>query len=401
MDVIEDPLKTNSVGNEKTLKQKRVVGALILLFLLIGLIAAVLWWLFYRNFETTEDAYVGGNMVVLASRQDGTVIAYHVDDTNYVKVGQVLVQLDPIDYSANFEQQKAKLALAVQHVLGLYEDVQQKKANVALEEAKYSRSALDVSNREGLAEAEAITKEDFEHFSTELKVTSASLDLARHQLEAAEAALGITELHEHPAIVNAKMDLEVAYIALQRCSILAPVSGYVAKRNVQVGQPIKAGTALMSIIPLDNVWVEANFKETQLEFMRIGQKVELNPDFYDDVVFHGRVQGLLPGTGSVFALLPAQNATGNWIKIVQRVPVRISLDPEEVKKHPLVLGLSIDVSVDISNSDGLLLAEKPIEKTVSTPIFEIDLTPINEISDRIIEENLKIKPPSEMKNLVE
>ncbi len=374
---------------KKTKKRNFILICMLILLTGAAIWWCVTWWLVYRNYESTDDAYIGGNMVVLSSRQDGSVIAIHVDDTVYVKQGDVLVQLDSADYLENFNQKKDSLALAARHVVGLDEDVQQQKANVLLQEAKHERAALDASSRGALVDSEAIAVEDFQHATADLQIAKASLELARHQLKAAQAALGSTELAEHPMIENAKSELKVAYLRWQRCTIKAPVTGYIAKRNVQLGQTVGAGTSLMAIVPLDAIWVDANFKETQLEKIRIGQPVQLRADIYGSaVVFNAKVAGLIPGSGSVFSLLPPQNASGNWIKIVQRVPVRIYLDQEEMKKYPLVLGLTVYTTIDISDTTGLMLADKPIEQLTRTDVFEIDMHPVETIISEILKANL-------------
>ncbi len=372
-------------------KRNRIITVSIFLMILIAIAIGAVWVLFYKGYESTDDAYVTGDVVVVSSRQDGCILSYKAEDADYVEEGDVLVHLDPTDYLANFEQKKTSLALAARQVLNLYEDVQQKKANVVLEEAKYHRADLNMTNRTDLVVTEAIAKEDYQHAEAEFKISKAALDLAKHQLEAAEASLGTTELQNHPSIENAKIELITSYLGLQRCTIVSPVSGFIAKRKVQVGQTVRSGTPLMNIVPLNSVWVEANFKETQLERIRIGQPVKMTADVYGStVVYDGTVAGLLPGSGSVFSLLPSQNATGNWIKIVQRVPTRILLDPEQVKKHPLVLGLTIFTTIDVKNSDGKILADRKSTQTVKTTIYQLDMQPIEEVASRIILDNLKL-----------
>lgn len=393
-DIDNSPSATSSSIDENLANRKkrnRIIIISLIIFALIAVAIGVLWILFYKGYESTEDAYVSGNVVVLSSRQDGCILSYHAEDADYVEEGEVLVCLDPTDYLASVEQKKNSLALAARQVLNLYEDAQQKKANVVLEEAKYNRADLNMTNRTELAQTEAIAQEDYQDAKAEFKITKAALDLAKHQLEAAEALLGTTQLQDHPTIENAKIELFASYLALQRCTIVAPVSGFIANRNVQVGQSVKASEALMDIVPLNALWVEANFKETQLENIRIGQPVKMTADIYgSSIVYHGKVGGLLPGSGSVFSLLPAQNATGNWIKIVQRVPIRILLDSEEVKKHPLVLGLTLYATVDVKNTDGKILADKKGNNFVKTSIYQSNMQPIEDIVNRIIHDNLRL-----------
>lgn len=394
---------TITISDEMKLKNRKkrikTMSILVVLIILIALLVGAIWWIFYRNYESTDDSYVGGNIVVVSARQEGSVVGYRSDDTDYVEQGELLVQLDPADYLALFEKQKAKLALATRQVLKLYEDVQQKKANVLVEESKYSKAKLDLENRNGLVETEAISLEDYQHIQSDYDVAKASVELAKHELEAAQASLGTTSLLDHPTIEEAKVDFIIAYIALQRTKVYAPVSGFIAKRNVQLGQSVKAGVPLMNIVPLDNLWVDANFKETQVRDVRIGQPVKLTSDMYGkDVVFHGKVAGFIPGSGSVFSLLPPQNTTGNWIKIVQRVPVRIYLDPEEVKKHTLFLGLSFYTTIDISDKSGVAIMSKPIQISAKTNVFDINLEPAYELINKIVESNLQFESTDEITN---
>lgn len=375
-------------------KRKRLMGLVVSLLLFCALAAGVMWWHFYKDFEITDDAYVTGDIIVLSSRQEGSVISCHAISTDFAREGDVLVALDPTDYRGRLDQKKAALAQASRRVRTLYEEVKQKRANVKLERAKYERAHLNLKNRQALLATEAIAIEEIENAEADLNVQSAGLELAIHQLGSAEASLGNASLRKHPDIENARTEVIETYLALSRCCIKAPVSGYIANKNVQVGQSIREGTPLMNIVPLHSLWVEANFKETQLQTIRIGQPVDLHAEMYGrNVIYHGKVEGILPGSGSTFSLLPTQNATGNWIKIVQRVPVRISLIPEEVKQAPLVLGLTMSVSVDISDPTGLQMAEKPLQQTAKTHVCEVNLDEIHAIMDRIIDENLQL--PSE------
>jgi membrane fusion protein (multidrug efflux system) len=337
---------------------------------------------------------VGGNIVVVTSQQSGRVLSYAVDDSFYVNEGELLLELDTTDYVLSFKQAKSALALAARQVRSLYEDVEQQKFNLKLQEAKLQKASLDVANRVDLISSDAIPMEEYQHAQSELKVNEAAVNLAKHQLQAAEAAMGVQDLFTHPDIMRARSQAQEAYLAVQRCRILAPVSGYVAKRTAQVGQMVSPTTSLMAIIPLDSLWVDANFKETQLQHVRIDQPVHLTADIYGpEIVFQGRVVGIIPGSGSVFSLLPAQNASGNWIKIVQRIPVRIALDPKEVQKHPLVLGLSMWAGIDTSDRSGPMLAQVPESLSRATTIFDVPMDALNSDLDRIINENLGIHRP--------
>lgn len=371
-------------------KRNQIIGYVLLFFGLIACLAFIFWWVSFRNYRTTEDAYVGGNMVIVNSRQDGTAIAYYADDTDFVEQGQLLIELDPTDYLLEFEQAKNALQLAARQIKALYEEVKKREADVQIKRAIYHRSLSEDENHNVLVEARAIAKEENTHSKEDLDTAQASLDLALHQLEGTKAKLGTGPLRHHPQIEQAKIPVREAYLAVKRCSIVAPVSGFIAKRNIQVGESIKATTPLLTIIPLDLIWIVANFKETQLENIRIGQPVQVTADIYGgDVIYEGRVVGIQAGSGSIFSLLPPQNASGNWIKIVQRVPVRIDLNPDQIRKYPLLVGLSVYVKVDVSNTDGLFLAQQgPIEVLMKTDVFDVSLEPLNKILEQIVEENL-------------
>lgn len=384
-----DDAKLNEIATYKEKRRNRIIIAFLLFLGLICLLYQLVWWLFFSHYVTTDNAYVDANIVVVSSPQKGRILSYMVEDTFFVKKGGLLVVLDPTDYALTFEQAKAALALATRHVKALYEDVQQRKSQLALQEAKYQNALFDVEIRLDLVSSEAISIEEFQHASAELQISKASLELARHQLQGAVAALGFQALTQHPDIENARLKAIEAYIALQRCRILAPVSGYVAKRSAQLGMVVNPTTQLLAILPLNEVWVEANFKETQLAHVRIGQPVNLTADIYgSNISYHGKVMGILPGSGSVFSLLPPQNASGNWIKIVQRVPIRISLDPKEVETHPLVMGLSMEASIDISDHSGPMLSHHPTVKENITHVLDIPLEQVHAELDAVITNNL-------------
>lgn len=385
----DEEVKNSNEGESNGSRRLRIASYVVLGFFIAGIVALAVWWFEFRDFESTDDAYVAGNMVWLSSRQDGTVISYYADDTDFVEMGQLLVKLDPTDFLLAFEQHKTSLALAARQVSGLFQQVQQSRASVKVEQANYEKALMDFENRNGLVDSQAISKEDFQHVQTDLAAKVALVELSRHQLKAAEVALGTTELRHHPIIEDAIARLKESYLALQRCAILSPVTGFVAKRSVQAGQTVKAAAPLMSIIPLDNLWINANYKETQLENIRIGQPVHISADIYgSDVDYHGTVAGIIGGSGSVFSVLPPQNASGNWIKIVQRVPVRINLDPKEIKANPLFLGLSVYVTTKIVDTSGAMLASVPSEKVqAKTTVFDIPLDELNILIEKIIQTN--------------
>ena len=367
-------------------------------------VAALAWggwhWMVASKYQTTDNAYVAGNVVQITPQVGGTVISIGADDTDYVKAGQVLVQLDPADYLVQLAQAESQLAQNARQTKTLYANNAPQAAQVAQREADLMRLKADaakarddVERRRPLTATGAVGKEEFDHAksladsaSNAVVAAEAAVKAAKAQLTAAEAQTKGTTAEDFPAVMAAAAKVREAYLALQRTRLISPVDGYVAKRGVQLGQRVAAGSPMMTVVDLHNLWVDANFKESQLADLRMGQKVELTADVYGDkTTYEGKVIGLGAGTGSAFSLLPAQNATGNWIKVVQRVPVRVSLDPEALKQHPLRVGLSMDVKVNISEKDGLALANaQRTEPVAQTAVYDGTLTQAEDRIHRII-----------------
>ncbi|MES2370053.1 MAG: HlyD family efflux transporter periplasmic adaptor subunit [Pseudomonadota bacterium] len=328
-------------------KRKRLLTILALIFLIAGTIWGVRWFLHSRGHESTDDAYVAGNLVRATPRVAGSVVAVLADDTDFVKQGQVVVKLDDTDARLSLAKAEADLGEIVRRISQTFEAHAQQTANLAVKQRILEQAEADLVRRERAVAVDAISREEAEHARAARDQARSELDLARAQLAASKAEVGGTSVATHPAVKQAEARLREAWLALNRCEIRAPSDGQVAKRSVQVGQQVAPGMALMAIVPMTQLWVEANFKEDQLKGMHIGQPVQLVSDLYGSgTIFHGTVAGLSPGTGSVFSLLPAQNASGNWIKIVQRLPVRIALDTKELAEHPLRVGLSMKVEVE-------------------------------------------------------
>jgi membrane fusion protein (multidrug efflux system) len=314
------------------------------------------WMLHARYFESTDDAYVAGDVVQITSEIPGTVIGLHIDDTQRVTVGQPLVELDPADAKIAEGNAEADLARAVRNVRGLFAQGQQLHAQIAVREQALLTAESDLKRRASLGDDGAISAEELSHARDNVNSARASLASASEQYGQTIAQIDGTKIANHPQVLAAATVVRNAALALHRTQLTAPVSGIVAQRSVQVGQRVAAGTPLLAVVPLDDVWIDANFKEVQLARMRVGQPVRVHVDMYgSDVVFDGRVAGFAAGSGNAFALLPPQNATGNWIKIVQRVPVRILLDPRELAQHPLRVGLSTTVRVDLHDTSGPLM----------------------------------------------
>jgi membrane fusion protein (multidrug efflux system) len=358
-------------------------------FLVIGLLFFLYWVFVARFYENTDNAYVSGNIIPINSQVDGIIIAVKVDDTQFVKAGQPLVQVDPIDSLIAYEQAKAHLAETVRTTHQFFLNNAGLQATVNVHETSLEQAIQDLKRRSNAIGYGAISKEELTHAQEAFKSAQASLAQSRAALLANKALTDNADLEHHPNVLAAAAQLRKAYINYVRTTIRAPIAGEVSKRTAQVGQRITIGTLLMAIIPLEQVWVDANFKEKQLRNMRLGQQATLTADIYgSSVEYHGKIMGFAAGTGSAFSLLPAQNATGNWIKVVQRLPVRIQLDPKELQEHPLRIGLSMDVTVDTHDRSGKFISENPNPPVYKTLIYEQLEKESNEVIAKIIRENI-------------
>jgi len=313
------------------------------------------WWLFFGRFEVfTRDAYVGGNQVVLTPQISGYVTALYCDDTELVKEGQILVTLDETDNRLALDKASADLGNAIRTVTEMFENVYALAAIVKEKEAAFVRAEVDYFDRQAVVASGAVSVEEFIHSKTALEAADGALGNAAFNLRKAIALVEGTTVRTHPTVLAAIEAVKINYVNLSRCVIKSPATGIVAQRGVQVGEAINPSSQLLAIVPLDQVWVDANYKEIHMKKIRIGQSVSLTSDFYGhSMKYHGTVLGIAGGTGAVFSPLPPQNATGNWIKIVQRVPVRIALSGTMLEKFPLRLGLSMNVTIDVKDLRGL------------------------------------------------
>jgi membrane fusion protein (multidrug efflux system) len=380
------PVTTPPAGNPK---RRTALTAIAVAVLVIGGGYGIYYWMTGRHSESTDNAYVQANVVQITAQAGGTVTAIQADDTDFVKAGQLLVKLDPADARVALDQAEAALASTVRETRILFANnstlqaqIDARAADATRAKADLDKAQDDVTRRAPLVQSGAVGKEEFSHATDSLAsaksaytAAKSALDAAREQLGSNQAQTEGTSVADHPNVQRAAAKVREAWLAVQRADVPAPVSGTVARRSVQVGQRVQAGVPLMSVVTLDNAWVDANFKEGQLERLRIGQPATLEADVYGKhVVFHGKVEGLGAGTGAAFSLLPAQNATGNWIKVVQRVPVRISLDPKEIAKSPLRVGLSMNVTVNVADESGTSVESTPRTQAqgavASTTVFD-------------------------------
>ena len=380
---------TQNSSNNKSQQRKKGLSIFILLLLLISIGSVAYWYLFIKGFEETEDAYVSGNQVMVSAQVAGNISKINVDNMDPVQAGDVLLELDDTNAKLSFEQAKSNLANAVRQVSQLNYTVKQLKSAVRANEITLAQAQGNLNRRVQLVKDGAIDKESFQHAKEAVELAKANLTTSQNQLEANQALLLDGPLSEQPQIQNAVSNLKQAWLNLERTKIRSPIKGYVARRNAQVGQAVSVGGALMAVVTTDQMWLDANFKETQLTHMRIGQPVEIHFDLYGkDKTFDGKVVGIEMGTGSAFSLLPTQNATGNWIKVVQRVPVRIELDPQQLAENPLRIGLSATVKVNVSDSQGETLRNQAPSTTLySTNVLQYDESAVNNLIESIIRDN--------------
>ena len=380
---------TQTSSNNKSQQRKKGLSIFILLLLLIAIGSAAYWFFFIKGFEETEDAYVSGNQVMVSAQVAGNSSKINVDNMDPVQAGDVLLELDDTNTKLSFEQAKSNLANAVRQISQLNYTVKQLKSAVRANEITLAQAQGNLNRRVQLVKDGAIDKESFQHAKEAVELAKANLTTSQNQLEANQALLLDGPLSEQPQIQSAVSNLKQAWLNLERTKIRSPIKGYVARRNAQVGQAVSVGGALMAVVTTDQMWLDANFKETQLTHMRIGQSAEIHFDLYGkDKTFNGKVVGIEMGTGSAFSLLPTQNATGNWIKVVQRVPVRIQLDPQQLAENPLRIGLSATVKVNVTDSQGETLRNQARTTTLySTNALQYDESAVNNLIESIIRDN--------------
>ena len=346
-------------GNPRA--RKRALTILGVVVVIGAIVWAVFHFLLAAPEQETDDAYVAGDVVAITARDPGQVTAIHADNTQVVKAGQPLIDLDAATADVGVASAEAELARAVRATRSDFSKVNETGAAVVQAEAELARAGNDLARRRGAAAEGAISGEELSHAADQVKVASATLQLARSQQAQSKNGVVGTTVSNNPAVLAAIAAYRRAAITRSHMHVVAPIDGVVAQRTVQLGQQVSAGMPLMAVVPLDRVWVDANFRETQLRDLRIGQAATVTADMYgDDLVYHGHVVGLGAGSGNAFALLPPQNASGNWIKITQRVPVRIALDKGELRRNPLRVGLSVNAIVDTADKSGTMVGRPAV-----------------------------------------
>ncbi|MBF0803283.1 MULTISPECIES: efflux RND transporter periplasmic adaptor subunit [Neisseria] len=386
------PQHTNGApGKRRLSRRKRNLTLVTLFFIVVALATAMIYFLVWQHEEKTDDAYVAGHLVQITPQVAGTVRKVLVDDTDTVKKGDVLVSLDDSDFQLAYDRAQNELIQAIRQNRQQTAVSSQAKAQVLARKADLAKAQADLRRRESLAGTDAVSGEELSHARAAVVQAQAALKAVEAEEASAQAVLGKNiPLRQQPAVQTAVSRIKDAWLNLQRTQIRAPMAGQVAKRNVQVGQRIAPGAQMMAVVPMHNLWVDANFKEVQLRKMRIGQPVEMTADLYGSrVVYRGKVMGLSAGTGSAFSLLPPENATGNWIKVVQRVPVRISLSPQQVRAHPLRVGLSMSVKVDTSDAAGKTMAEAGGRSAVAAETDIVDWAAADALIEQIFEKYAK------------
>ena len=398
-----DAQVSTAPATQTQLMQRRRQGWLVglgAIVFVVAVVAGVWWWIYTSRYQGTDDAYVAGDLVSVMSQVNGTVIAIAADDTDRVRAGQDLVRLDATDARIALQDAEQQLARTARQTHTVFDNRDELSAVVAQRRADLERAQADFQRRKDLTTSGAVSGEELAHARDTLNAAREALTAAQKNLAASVALVGRTGVADNPDVQAAATQVERAWLTVQRTSVRAPVSGYVARRSVQLGERIAPGNPLMAIVPLERLRVDANFKEVQVRHMRIGQPAKVIADLYGGKVeYRGTVEGLGLGTGAAFALLPAQNATGNWIKVVQRLPVRIALDPRDLQAHPLRIGLSTRVTVDVRDDSGAQLAPAPRPQPVlTTAAYDIDRTEIATRIAQIISDNsAAIAPQSSLR----
>jgi membrane fusion protein, multidrug efflux system len=337
-----------------------ILLSLVVLVVLVAIYPAYHYYLYFESHVSTDDAYVDGSVSLVSARIPGTVNKLFVMENWGVKAGDLLLTLDPRDYEVRVAEAEAQLERAKQSVDELYAQLQAAEAGVNLAGSQLRETQLDYNRAKALREQNVVSTQFYDQATTALRVAVADQALAQHQLQQARAALGgdiVDHAHyDRPIVLQAEAMLDAAKLDLSYSEVRSPITGIITRKNVHVGNRVQPGEPLMAIVPVDRLYVTANFKETQLTDVRVGQPADIRADIYPGFVYRGHVDSISVGTGAAFALLPPENATGNWVKVVQRVPVKVVLNEKPPPDKLLRMGLSVEVTVDITDKRGPLLS---------------------------------------------
>lgn len=386
MEQILSENQTPQKNNRK--KRTRVLIFLSIFFILSGLVYTFYYYSHGRYFVSTDNAYVGQNIIYVTPQTSGNIDSVNVSEMQFVKAGDLLAHIDSRNQQLAFEEAKSALAQTVRAVKKLQREKNEAEHALTLAQVKLSKSEDDLKRNSYLIKKGAITDEKYKDLSYAHEAAQANVQIARQKVLSLEAIVKDDNISNDPQVQNAALRLQRTYLDLKRCDIIAPVDGIIAKKSLTIGQSVNPSSTLLAIVPQEDFWVDANFKETQLQHIRLGQNVTLISDTYGtDMTYHGKVLGIAPGTGSIFSLIPAQNATGNWIKIVQRVPVRIALDAKEIQANPLQVGNSMNVTVDLHDQNGGKLARVVPTNVQSVHLYKDAMKEADEITKKIIEQN--------------
>jgi len=375
---------------QKSQKRNNILFLLLFIFTASGVTYAFYYYLYAQYYESTDDAYVAQNIIYVTPQTAGVVNTIFVHKTQYVTKGELLGTLDTRDANLSFIEAKASLSQTVRKIKSLHIQEKEAQYNVALARLKMQKVQADFKRNQTLEKQHAITIKKFEHLKYAYEEAQQILKLMQQKLKSIRALVKDANISKNPQVQSAISQFKRSYLNLQRCNIYAPHSGIIAKKNFSIGENVSLQSLLLAIIPTHGYWVDANFKETQLRHIRVGQKVKLYSDLYGkDVIYNAKVTGIAPGTGAVFSLIPPQNATGNWIKIVQRIPIRIALDAQELQKHPLHVGNSMTATVDVHQQNGeVLTATKTVKKSrLTSSLYKNAMKEADKMVTQIIKEN--------------
>ena len=375
----------NQIKNSNKKIALKKIFIFIICLVVIGVIFILYWFLYGRTIEDTDDAYVNGSQNIITSQVSGTINKLMVEDTQYVNKGDLLATVDDIDYRLALENATASLGKAIRYYSSLNSQVAQLQKDVIAKENTLKKAKTDYQIAKNSYEAGLASKHEFLTTKDNLNIAIASLEQSNSALDNAITQVSSTSIMTHPDVQQAITAYKKAYVDLERTKIYAPVSGVVAKKAIFLGQEVAPSQELLTIINLENTWADVNLKETQMKNVKVGNKVTLVSDV-NKKKYSGYVQGISAGTGSSLSLLPAQNATGNWIKIVQRVPVRVHIDSDSIKENGIIpIGSSMKATVYLEkNSDKIV----PFQEKTSS-LYSIDEATIDEQVNNIIKNNIQ------------